>query len=237
MSVVADDLHSINGLVVKLKALRQRGYVASLRRGDTGIGYTLESLLGISENNLKLPDFGSVEIKSQRNDASNRVTMFTFNRGVWKLKQRQLIETYGYVDTKGRPSLYCTVSTRPNNQGLFLKVERSVIKLYQPNKTLIADWHGEHLISAFKKKMPALVMIYADTRINSNGREEFWFNEAYLLTNPETSNLLELINTSTIIVDLRMHLKENGAVRNHGTAFRIKQKFMKLCFGKRKKLM
>ena len=235
--MVADDPYSIDGLVAKLNSLRQRGYVASLRRGDTGIGYTLESLLGINENNLKLPDLGGVELKSQRNGVSNRVTMFTFNRGAWKLKQRQLIATYGYVDTEGRPSLYCTVSIRPNNQGLFLRVGRSDIKLYQLDKTLIAEWYGECIISAFKKKMPALVMVYADTRTNSNGREEFWFNEAYLLTNPKTSNLLELINTGTIIVDLRMHLKENGVVRNHGSAFRIEQKFIKLCFGKREKLM
>ena len=165
------------------------------------------------------------------------MTMFTFNRGAWKLKQRQLIETHGYVDTAGRPSLYCTVSIRPNNQSLFLKVERSDVRLYRLDKTIIAEWHGEHLISAFKKKMPALVMVYADTRTNSNGREEFWFNEAYLLTDPETSNLLELIGTGTIIVDIRMHLKENGAVRNHGTGFRIDQKFIKLCFGARERLV
>lgn len=133
--------------------------------------------------------------------------------------------------------MYCTVNIRPNNQGLFLKVEHSDIRLYQLDKTLIAEWHSEHLVFAFKKKMPALVMVYADTRVGSSGKEEFWFNEAYLLTNPNTSNLLELINTGTIIVDIRMHLKENGAVRNHGTGFRIEQKFVKLCFGKREKLI
>lgn len=235
--MATDSPHSAGELADKLNALRQRGYVVSLRKGNTGIGYTLESLLGITENNLKLPDLGSVELKSQRNGVSNRVTMFTFNRGVWKLRRRKLIETYGYIDTEGRPSLYCTVSTHPNNQGLFLKVEQSDIRLYQLDKTLIAEWHGEHLVSVFKEKMPALVMVYADTRINSSGREEFWFNEAYLLTQPDTSNLLELIRTRTIIVDIRMHLKETGAVRNHGTGFRVKQKFMKLCFSKREKLI
>ena len=234
--MATDSPHGASKLAAKLNDLRQRGYVASLRKGNTGIGYTLESLLGITENNLKLPDLGSVELKSQRNGVSNRVTMFTFNRGAWKLKQRKLIETYGYIDTEGRSSLYCTVSTLPNSQGLFLRIEQGSIRLYQLDKTLIAEWHGEHLVSAFKKKMPALVMVYADTRVNSSGREEFWFNEAYLLTHPDTNNLLELIRTGTIIVDIRMHLKETGAVRNHGTGFRIKQKFMKLCFGKRKRL-
>ena len=48
------------------------GYVVSLRNGNTGIGYTLETLLGLEENNLKTPDFGDIELKSQRNGVNNR---------------------------------------------------------------------------------------------------------------------------------------------------------------------
>ena len=85
----------------KLSEIKQRGYVVSLRQGSTGIGYTLETLLELDENNLRTPDLGDIELKSQRNGVSNRVTMFTFNRGVWKIRQRELIERYGYVDTNG----------------------------------------------------------------------------------------------------------------------------------------
>ncbi|MDR1216690.1 MAG: MvaI/BcnI family restriction endonuclease [Treponema sp.] len=35
----------------KFQAIKNMGYVPSLRRGPTGIGYTLETLLGIAENN------------------------------------------------------------------------------------------------------------------------------------------------------------------------------------------
>ena len=104
----------------KLSEIKHKRYVVSLRKGNTGIGHTLETLLGIKENNLKTPDLGAIEIKSQRRETTNRVTLFTFNRGVWKIRQRELIERYGYVDTNGRPSLYCTVNSKPNNQGLFL---------------------------------------------------------------------------------------------------------------------
>ena len=85
--------------------------------------------------------------------------------------------------------------------------------------------------------MPILVIVYADTRINSDGREEFWFNEAFYLTQPNEDNLLDLIKKNIIIVDVRMHLKENKAVRNHGTGFRINEEFLNLCFGSRKKLI
>ena len=36
-------------------------------------------LVELTENNLNSPDLGSIEIKSQGNGVSNRVTMFTFN--------------------------------------------------------------------------------------------------------------------------------------------------------------
>ena len=221
----------------RLSEINQMGYVVSLRRGNTGIGYTLETLLGLEENNLKTPDFGDVELKSQRKGVNNRVTMFTFNRGVWKIKQRELIERYGYIDTNGRPSLYCTANSKPNNQGLLVKVEQETVKLYHLDGSLVAEWPGERLIDRFRSKMPALIIVNADTRVNSDRKEEFWFNEAYLLTDPNEDNLLDLIKQDIIIVEVRMHLRENRIVRNHGTGFRIAERFWNLCFGNREKLI
>lgn len=227
----------ISELKDKLSEINQMGYIVSKRKSNTGIGYTLETLLGLKENNLKTPDFENIELKSQRKDATNRVTMFTFNRGVWKIRQREVIEKYGYIDTNDRPSLYCTVDTRVNNQGLSVKIEQDNVRLYHLDGNMIAEWKGENLIDSFIKKMPALVVVIADTRINSEGKEEFWYNEAFYLTEPNESDLLELIRQDIIIVDVRMHLKENKTVRNHGTGFRIEERFLNLCFGNRESLI
>ncbi|MDE0313537.1 MAG: MvaI/BcnI family restriction endonuclease [Candidatus Poribacteria bacterium] len=143
----------------KLSEINQMRYVVSKRRGNTGIGFTLETLLGLKENNLKTPDFENIELKSQRKGVSNRVTMFTFNRGVWRIKQRELIEKYGYIDTNNRPSLYCTVDTRLNNQGLSVKVEHDNVRLYHLDGNLIAEWQGERLIDSFKKRCPRWLLL------------------------------------------------------------------------------
>ena len=221
----------------KLSEIKQTGYVVSLRRSDTGIGYTLETLLGLKENNLQTPDVGDIELKSQRNGSSNRVTMFTFNRGVWKMKQKELLLGYGYDDANGRRSLYCTVNCNPNQQGLYLKIEEDSLRLYHVSNTLIGEWPGDTLIDTFIKKMPALVIVLAETRINSDVKEEFWFNEAYFLTNPNQDNFLELIKQNIVIVEMRMHLKESDAVRNRGTGFRINERFLNLCFGNREQII
>jgi len=227
----------IEELKEKLINIRDMGWIATMRRGNTGIGYTLETLLNIKENNLKVPDFGDIELKSQRKNVSNRITMFTFNRAVWKIKQKTLIEKYGYVDSTGRKALYCTVNTKPNAQGLYLKIEDEKLRLYHVDGTLIAEWDIRNLVKTFKEKMPALIVVMADTRINSEGKEEFYFNEAYFLKDPDIDNFIHLLKKDIIIVDIRMHIKSNGSVRNHGTAFRIDEKFLYLCFSNKVKLI
>ena len=221
---------NIDQLQEKLFEITHKGYVVSLRKGNTGVGYTLETLLDLQENNLKTPDLGTIELKAQRTEATNRVTMFTFNRGVWQLAQKELIKKYGYVDEKDRLSLYCTVNSKPNNQGLYLKVAEGGLELRHIDGTLIAYWDKKDVIVRFEEKMPALVIVYADTRINSDRKEEFWFNEARFLMRPDVDNFWALIRKDKIVVETRMHLRDYGAVRNHGTAFRIEEKLLNLCF-------
>ncbi len=50
----------------KFQELKNRGFVKSLRKGPTGIGYTFETLMGLDENNLALPDIDGIEIKAHR---------------------------------------------------------------------------------------------------------------------------------------------------------------------------
>ncbi|TAE32810.1 MAG: hypothetical protein EAZ92_01160 [Candidatus Kapaibacterium sp.] len=226
-----------NTLQQKLKKVKNMGYVVSLRRGNTGIGYTLETLLGITENNIKLPDFGNIELKSKRKTASTPVTMFTFNKAVWKIKQIDAIKSYGYKDTTGRQALYCFVSSKPNPQGLYLKTTKISLQMYHNDGTLIAEWQADNLTETFKKKMPALVIVQADTRINSDEKEEFFYNEACLLSEPSEKKLLNMISKDEILVDVRMHINLRGSVRNHGTAFRTDESRLINCFSKKERLL
>lgn len=36
--------------------IKNKGYIKTMRNGPTGVGYTLEYLLGINENNKAKPD-------------------------------------------------------------------------------------------------------------------------------------------------------------------------------------
>jgi MvaI/BcnI restriction endonuclease family len=227
----------VKTLQAKLEAIKNMGYVVSLRKGNTGIGYTLESILGIAENNIRLPDFGTIELKSKRKNVSTLVTMFTFNKAVWKIKQLDVIKNYGYRDTTGRQALYCFVSTKRNPQGLYLKTMETSLQMCHNDGSLIAEWQAENLEARFSDKMPALVLVQAETRINSDAKEEFFFNNAYLLSEPSGTKLLTMIAKNEILVDVRMHINKRGSVRNHGTAFRIDESKLLNCFVKKEKLL
>ena len=52
-------------VVNKLRTIRDKGFIKTLREGSTGIGYTFEMLFGVRENNIPIPDIGGrVEIKT-----------------------------------------------------------------------------------------------------------------------------------------------------------------------------
>ena len=68
---------SLEDFQAKLQAVSKREFVQSMRKGDTGIGYTLESLLGIKENNVPLADLGDIELKAYRKDSGSMLTLFT----------------------------------------------------------------------------------------------------------------------------------------------------------------
>ncbi|NQE05860.1 hypothetical protein C5S32_08315 [ANME-1 cluster archaeon GoMg1] len=64
-------------LVSRLKELKSIGYIKTHRTGNTGIGKTLEDLLGIEENNIPGPNAEMIELKSARKNARSMITLFT----------------------------------------------------------------------------------------------------------------------------------------------------------------
>ena len=94
---------------------------------DTGIGRTVETILGIDMNASKAPDYKGIELKSHREASRVRNTLFTQSPEweISKLKSgRAIVDKYGYIpEGYTHKSLHVTLSAnRPNPQGLGLLV-------------------------------------------------------------------------------------------------------------------
>lgn len=232
---------TIQTLQKKLRKIKSLGFVKTHRKGDTGIGKTLEDLLGIKENNIPLPDIGeNAELKAYRKNAVSMLTLFTLEpRPRGGDRDRMLLDNFGYSKRKNKRSkeLHSTLSCRRyNNQGLKIRIEKDKVCVVGKGKRLGIHWTTEDLQKKFEAKIPALVYVLAEQKqIKSN--EYFHFNEAYLLEDFSFEKFRNMITKDEIVVDFRMYYKPNGQVRNHGTGFRVKINKLYNAFKTKKRLI
>lgn len=212
----------------KFQKLKNQGFVASLRKGSTGIGYTFETLLGLDENNLAIPDIENIEIKAHRDKSNSMITLFTFNKKAWQINPLEAIKKYGSYDKNGRLGMYYTMSLTPNSAGLFLTVNNKEISVQHISGEIIATWKLDQLEKRFKQKIPALLFISAHTE-ERDGKEYFHFYRSQLMRETSADLLSNLFKTGNLLVDLRLHDQETRA-RNHGTGFRIYEDKLSLLF-------
>lgn len=235
---------SFDEIISKLKELKKQGYIKTHRSGPTGIGKTLEDLLGIKENNIPGPDIGEeVELKSARGNAVSMVTLFT-KAPLPRRVNSYLLKEFGYVtpDSKGEKILHTTVSGTDFNKlrgeiGFKVVFEDLRLKLKSNKKTEIeAYWDEIILQKCFEKKLPKLTYVKADSK-GTGKNEEFWFNEAYLLSGFNFENLVKLVKSGDILVDIRIGQYPDGRSHDHGTGFRVMPSKLDLCFKNRIKLI
>lgn len=198
--------------------IKNKGYIKTMRNGPTGVGYTLEYLLGINENNKAKPDIEGAELKAYRINSNSMITLFTFNRKSWILNPLEAIKKYGSVDSNGRLGLYYTISLKPNSAGLFLYIKDKEISVRHINGEIIATWNLDNLVNRFLEKIPSLIFVSAFSE-ERDRTEYFNYARAQLMKGTSSDILFNQFKEENIFIDLRLH--DNGTrARNHGTGFR-----------------
>jgi len=210
-------------LPTRLLELKTLGWIQSSRRGDTGVGKTIEDYLGIPENNLGEPDclyHGlPIEIKGRRLDTSSMITLFTLEPETRHLKDADLIRKYGYRNSRGRPALKVTLTPASfTPQGLKLEIDKEVGSIAIVDRGGYKPWVWT--TDDINIKLRNLCVIIARTK-KENAREYFMIESADLATELDTTCFFDLVAKGLVKIDLRMHLKPSGVARNHGTAFRL----------------
>lgn len=242
----------------KLEKLRDEGFIPTHRKGDTGIGKTLEDKLGITENNISGPDFGVYELKSGRRQSDTMVTLFTKTPAP-KGAIQNLVDTFGYRHRKGSSrsrqttltdvesedtnippedkELHVTVdSLKPNSVGLQLAFDKNE-RLYFKNKKGVKAYYSRNdLQKTLEQKYGKLIYVIADRKYIDR-KEHFHYNEAYKLEGFSFETFAKLIKEGLLKVDLRVGHYPNGKVHDHGTGFRIKPEYFTKCFDKIERIL
>lgn len=212
---------------------------------DTGIGRTVESILGIEMNPNKTPDYKGIELKSHREASRVRNTLFTQTPdwSISKLKNsRAIVERYGYVPSGyNHKSLHVTLSAnKPNPQGLGLMIlpDNGILEADEfalmpcENGTYrkvndVAAWQLNRLHERLLTKHKETFWIDAETKIE-RGIEYFRCTEILHTKNPIPTQFDILLDQGQITVDFLLCRDSGGDTYS----FKIKSNARKLLFPK-----
>lgn len=214
-------------LITKLRKIARHGLLKSEVVGDTGIGRTIESALGIKMNSLKTPDYRGIEIKSFREaKQKNRKNLFA-QVPDWSLSNlkssAEILDYFGYEAGKNIKKLYVTVKAiTPNAQSLYLRIDDRGL-LFETSENSIKDfagWKIDLLKKRLEEKHKSTFWVAAKS-IKKEKNEYFQLQSILHTKGALLSQFVPLIEQKIISVDHLIKKVGNGSVNEKGPIFKI----------------
>lgn len=240
--------HELQLIKNKFEYIKKLGWVESKRKGSTGIGYTLEKLYKINENNFEIPDLIIFELKAHHKHSKSYITLFNATPdGDYLFEISHLKQNYGYPDRilKQHKVLNCDVfANQINNIGsvykqtLKIDYKEKKIRLYIMNSNLqVVDkeisWSFEMLKEKFERKTKYLAFISAEKKILNN-KEYFKYNNLTFYKSLSFNKFIELLDKGFIKISFKIGIfrsgKRTGQTHDHGTGFSILEKNIPLLY-------
>ena len=221
-----------------LKKLSGKGWIKSNRKHNTGIGKTLEDYLGIKENNIALPDFGVMELKSQRINTISMMTLFT--KSPEGITNSEIRKRFGYPDSEFPKIkiLHQTISGgKRNGMGFQAKIDEKQGKLLILKKGKLLGHYSLAFLrqKAVEKIGNGLILVRAETK-KKGKHEYFYYKDAYILKEIDPTKFLAHSK-----YDIRLGVYHSGAKagqpHDHGSAFRLTEKSLPFLFKIHKKIL
>lgn len=219
--------------------IKAKGWIKSKRSGPTGIGYTFETLLNKEEDTLEIPDYKSIEIKTQRKKSNSFVSLFNATPdGDYLFEIKRLRNTYGYPDKVLKE---CKVinndffANKIKNLGARYKAklkidwENEKLRLIIFNNCLqIVDnevsWSFDLLKEKLFRKLNNLAFIEAESKF-INSIEYFKYTNLHIYQLKDFNTFLKLIEKGIIKVTFKIGVvrtgDKKGEINDHGTSFSI----------------
>jgi hypothetical protein len=223
-SAVSDELLKL------LKGIALGGPIKAECEGDTAIGRSIETALGIKINSSGKPDYKGIEIKSGRSSvgrgSGTRATLFGCVPD-WDLSalksSRAILEKFGY-ERGSDFKLYCSVTTqRANSQGLQFEVKEAnkwLREFYAREPVQeVCIWRLDRLHKKLAEKHNETFWVKAKS-IQRDSNEWFQLESVTHTTRPSLNQFDRLLTDGTVTMD---HLikRKAGRITEKGPLFKI----------------
>ena len=221
--------------------IKEKGWIKSLNRGNNGVGFTFESLLGIQKNELEIPDYNGIELKTRRYSSTSYIILFSSKpEGKYYHEAERIKDKYGYPHRIFKQykvlnnSVYANKFNKIGQKYYFkLDVDRNERKIYllicDKYKNLLERdvyWDFDILEEKIYRKLNFLALIKAYSKKDKYEDWEYFkynFMKIYCLKGFE--NFISLIEDGKIRVNFKLNIKTTGdkigQIHDHGTSFDI----------------
>lgn len=230
----------IKKLIIKFEKIKNLGWIKSINNNNSGVGRTLENLLNIPENNLEIPDFKGIEIKSHRINSDSYISLFcAVPDGPHYHEIENIKDKYGYPDKqlKQYKVLNVTVNAKTlewfgANYKAILKIDYELKKIYLCIIDICGNviekntyWDFKTIKEKLYRKMKYLAYFPAITKKTKN-EEYFKYTSITIFKIISFERFIELIENGTIIIAFKIGVfksgRRKGQIKDHGTTFKIK---------------
>lgn len=228
--------------------IKNMGFVESKRKGNGGIGYTFETLLGKCEENFPIPDFNGIEIKTCRKNAKGNIHLFSATPdGDFLFPIERVLKYLGYPDKK--------IPTTAIFNMNFTAKEFSAIGWYKEGKIIVnrklkkvdfiartiygekfpldTSWSFKMLEDRLNLKLKYLAIITADVKF-VNRIESFHYNHIKFYKFKDFENFISLIEKGYIKVSFNIGVfrcnNKKGKIHDRGVGFSINKKYLDLLY-------
>ena len=223
----------------KFYEIKNKEWIESAREDFGGIGITFEKLLGIESNELEIPDFGEIEIKTKTCGSNSQTTLFNcVPTGPHYHEVERLKELYGYPDSILKSSNVLNVELKCNkmvkiktNFYFMIKInyesKKIYLFIYNKNKSLIEKsvyWDFDILEEKLYRKLKYLAIVMAKKKL-INGKKYFKYYKMEVLRLKSFETFIKLIENGDVNISFKIGVfrtgKKAGKIHDHGTSFVI----------------
>ena len=245
-------IYTKESLIKELINISNQGWIPNARYGNSGgIGNTLEDLLGISENNLPIPNAAEWELKAQRLNTSALTTLFHFEPSPRAIKfvPQILLPKYGWPHKgAGKKLPENEMSFRQTIHGLSPSDRGFMVKIDRCNKKILVSFDYEKVAEKHSYWLDTVKHLATENEIDP---QPYWgfddlaskagtklLNCFYIQADVKKENYKEYYQYKKLLMcqkfDFASFLDqiESGNIlvdfdarsgHNHGTKFRMKQ--------------
>lgn len=233
-------IKNLNEEFIKIKKM---GWIKSVNKGSNGIGFTFESLLGITKNELEIPDYNGIELKTRRYSSTSYIILFSCKpEGKYYHEVERIKDKYGYPHSMFgqykvlNNSVYANKKNKIGKKYYFkldvdIKEERIYLLVYDINKNLLERdvyWDFDILKEKLYRKLKYLALVKAHSKKYSPDSSEYFRYDSmqiYQLKNFET--FINLLARGIIRINFKLNIKTSGEkigqIHDHGTSFDIQE--------------